>query len=174
MSSLEFAPKLTSTSAAWLRSRGNPVRLRTVVRARTGFHSSLAIHASELCEINGQGTCRTLNLFNVLAEKAIVPIRERGQTFKWLFFGVRQNCGPNNDTNCRTALARDFRGIMAFSNHQDPPKAESYSVGSQSCLTPSAKRKNYHFSRASFFVPLSRTSDDRLTPKIEHSWSDHA
>ena len=51
---------------------------------------------------------------------------------KWLFFrfaeGVRQDCGPNNNTNCRTALARDFRRIAAFSNLQDPPQAESYSL----------------------------------------------
>ncbi len=52
---LEFAPKLTSTSAAWLRSRRNPTRLRTSVRARAGFRSGIAIHASEKCEISGLG-----------------------------------------------------------------------------------------------------------------------
>ena len=51
---------------------------------------------------------------------------------KWLFFrfayGVRQDFGPNNDANGRTALARDLRHIMAFSHHHDPPQAESYSL----------------------------------------------
>ena len=51
---------------------------------------------------------------------------------KFLFFrfaeGVREDCGPNNDAICRTALARDFRRIVRFSNRQDPPQAESYSL----------------------------------------------
>ena len=51
---------------------------------------------------------------------------------KCLFFrfaeGVRQDCGPNNEAICRTALARDFRRVVAFSILQIPPQAESYSL----------------------------------------------
>ena len=63
VSSLEFAPKLTSTSAPWLRSRENPARLRTAVRVRTGFRSGLAIHASELCETSRLGVSSLVPAF---------------------------------------------------------------------------------------------------------------
>ena len=73
MPSLEFTPKLTSTSAAWLRSRGNSARLRIPARrdARTEFRSGLAIHASEKCEITGLMTTREEKIRPVLIVSAL-------------------------------------------------------------------------------------------------------
>ena len=98
-------------------------KLHVLTNAATKFRKSL-IHV-----LTNAANCSRFRQKVVLVFKTTTFSAESKKCLVFRFAErVRQDFGPNNDANCRTALARDLRNIMAFSNHHDPPQAESYSL----------------------------------------------